>query len=45
MELTTGWILVFIGIVGIVGCTAALIICGNVIKRQREHMLERIETE
>lgn len=24
MELTTGWILVFIGIVGIVGCTAAL---------------------
>jgi len=31
--------------VGIVGCTAALIICGNVFKRQREHMLERIETE
>ena len=25
MELTTGWILVFISMVGIVGCTAALI--------------------
>ena len=35
----------FISMVGIVGCTAALIICGNVFKRQREHMLERIETE
>lgn len=45
MEITTGFIFVIIGAVGMTGCIIALAVSGKVFKKQREKLLRQIESE
>lgn len=45
MEITMGWILVGTSTAGIVASLAGLLAAGKVFAKQRERLLEKIETE
>ena len=45
MELTAGWILLGIAVIGIIFCAIGLLVSEKFFKRQRKRLLQKIETE
>lgn len=45
MEITMGWILIGVSVVGVLGCTAGLLATGKIFAKQRDRLLKKIETE
>lgn len=45
MEITAGWIMTGVSVLGIIGCLIGLLISGSIFKKQRERLLYEIEKE